>query len=123
VYAEDVAVITDSPNTLPEAPFDWVPRMDVTVGRNRFALKLAFLLGFSALLFAWQLGNSSVVSEEFRWAEIGREMRDTGNYFHPTINGQIYYDKPVGSYWFIVAASHENPTPRLVVESKQSGGR
>ena len=29
-----------------------------------------------------------------------------GAFLHPTINGQTYYDKPVGSYWLIVAASY-----------------
>ena len=32
-------------------------------------------------------------------------MRLSGDYFHPTINGRTYFDKPVGSYWLIVAAS------------------
>jgi 4-amino-4-deoxy-L-arabinose transferase-like glycosyltransferase len=32
-------------------------------------------------------------------------MKQSGDYFHPTINGQLYFDKPVGSYWLILAAS------------------
>ncbi len=64
------------------------------------------LIIFTLVLFLVRLGDRAVVSEEFRWAEIAREMRATGDYLHPTINGQTYYDKPVGSYWLIVAASY-----------------
>lgn len=60
----------------------------------------------TGLLFVLRLGDHGVVSEELRWAEVAREMRLTGDYFHPTINGQTYYDKPIGSYWLIVAASY-----------------
>lgn len=38
---------------------------------------------------------------EDRWAEVVRQMRLTGDYFHPTINGRPYFDKPLLSYWFI----------------------
>lgn len=57
-------------------------------------------------LFLVRLGDRAVVSEEMRWAEVAREMRQSGDYLRPTINGRTYYDKPVGSYWLIVAASH-----------------
>jgi len=33
-------------------------------------------------------------------------MRLTQNYFWPTINGRVYYDKPLLSYWLIAAAAH-----------------
>jgi 4-amino-4-deoxy-L-arabinose transferase-like glycosyltransferase len=32
-------------------------------------------------------------------------MRLTGDYFHPTINGDPYFDKPLLSYWLIAAAA------------------
>ena len=64
------------------------------------------VLAGAAALFLVQLGARGVVSEEMRWGEVAREMRASGDYFHPTINGRIYYDKPLGSYWLIVAASH-----------------
>ena len=34
-----------------------------------------------------------------------REMALGGDYFRPTINGHLYYDKPLGSYWLVLAAS------------------
>ena len=67
--------------------------------------RAAALLAAAALLYGVGLGERGLVSEEFRWAEIAREMRATGDYVHPTINGHLYYDKPLGSYWLIVAAS------------------
>ena len=32
-------------------------------------------------------------------------MIRTGNYFWPTINGHLYYDKPLGSYWLVLAST------------------
>lgn len=66
----------------------------------------AVVLTAAAALFGVRLGDRAVVSEEVRWAEVAREMRATGDYLHPTLNGRTYYDKPVGSYWLIVLASH-----------------
>ena len=64
------------------------------------------VLAVAAAVFLVRLGDRAVTSEEMRWAEVVREMRASGDYLHPTINGHTYYDKPVGSYWLIVAASH-----------------
>lgn len=73
--------------------------------RHSLFLRLAVLVG-AAALFLLNLGGHGVVSEELRWAEIAREMRASGEWFRPTINGEPYFDKPVASYWLIVAASH-----------------
>jgi 4-amino-4-deoxy-L-arabinose transferase-like glycosyltransferase len=68
--------------------------------------KFAWLvLGLAALLFFARLGVRALWSSEFRWAEIAREMRLTSNYFWPTINGRLYYDKPLGTYWLVVAST------------------
>jgi 4-amino-4-deoxy-L-arabinose transferase-like glycosyltransferase len=63
------------------------------------------VLVFAAILFFARLGARALWSSEFRWAEIAREMLLTHNYFWPTINGMVYYDKPLGSYWLVVAAT------------------
>ena len=65
---------------------------------------LAVLL-LAAVLFFGRLGGRSLWSEEARWAEIPREMQLTGQYLWPAINGRTYYDKPLGSYWLVLAAS------------------
>jgi 4-amino-4-deoxy-L-arabinose transferase-like glycosyltransferase len=63
------------------------------------------ILGSAAVLFFARMGSRALWSSEFRWGEIAREMRVTSNYFWPTINGVVYYDKPLGSYWLVVLAS------------------
>lgn len=63
------------------------------------------LIGAAGLFFA-RLGARALWSSEGRWAEIVREMRLSSNYFWPTINGHLYFDKPLLSYWFILVASH-----------------
>src|SRR5882757_7413981 len=63
------------------------------------------VLVLTAMLYFTRLGARALWSSEFRWAEIAREMMRTGNYFWPTINGHLYYDKPLGSYWLVVMAA------------------
>ncbi|HLX38750.1 MAG TPA: glycosyltransferase family 39 protein [Candidatus Binataceae bacterium] len=61
-------------------------------------------LALTAILYFARLGARALWASEFRWAEISREMLRTGNYFWPTINGHLYYDKPLGSYWLVLAS-------------------
>ena len=64
------------------------------------------ILIMSAVLFFARLGARALWSSEFRWAEIAREMLTTRNYFWPTINGRVYYDKPLGSYWLVIWSTY-----------------
>lgn len=69
-----------------------------------FTRKNIFAIFFSAstlFLLFWALGARELWGSEDRWAEITREMFLSGDYFHPTINGEPYFDKPLLSYWFI----------------------
>jgi 4-amino-4-deoxy-L-arabinose transferase-like glycosyltransferase len=70
-----------------------------------FRLAALGVLALAAVLFVGRLGARSLWSEEVRWAEIPREMQLTGDYLSPTINGQSYYDKPLGSYWLVLLAA------------------
>lgn len=65
-------------------------------------MRAGCVLILSAILFFARLGARALWSSEFRWAEIAREMLVTHNYFWPTINGRVYYDKPLGSYWLVI---------------------
>lgn len=47
------------------------------------------------------LGLNPLWTSEDRWAEIVREMRLTGDWIHPAINGVVYLDKPQLTYWLI----------------------
>jgi 4-amino-4-deoxy-L-arabinose transferase-like glycosyltransferase len=73
-----------------------------TVDDSRFRLHAGVVLIFTAILFFARLGARALWASEFRWAEIAREMLVTHNYFWPTINGHVYYDKPLGSYWLVL---------------------
>jgi len=68
----------------------------------RFRMYAGCVLALAAILFLTRLGARALWSSEFRWAEIAREMLVTHNYFWPTINGHVYYDKPLGSYWLVI---------------------
>jgi 4-amino-4-deoxy-L-arabinose transferase-like glycosyltransferase len=59
----------------------------------------------AGLLFGLRLGERALWSEEVRWAQIPREMLASGDGLHPTLNGRTYYDKPLGSYWLVLAAT------------------
>src|SRR5271168_2481108 len=74
----------------------------LSVDDSRFRLRAGCVLILTAILFFARLGARALWSSEFRWAEIAREMLVTHNYFWPTINGHVYYDKPLGSYWLVV---------------------
>ncbi len=69
--------------------------------------RLPYILFWSAafLLFFWAPGFRGLWASEGRWAEITREMFLTGDCFHPTINGEPYFDKPLLTYWFIALVS------------------
>ena len=56
----------------------------------------------SAFVLLLYIGARGLWGAENRWAEVVREMRLTGDYLHPCINGEPYFDKPLLSYWFIV---------------------
>ena len=76
------------------------------VGNPRWERLLPVLvLAGTAVLYFARLGDRALWSEEVRWAEIPREMIRTGDLFWPTINSHSYYDKPVGSYWLVLAGA------------------
>jgi 4-amino-4-deoxy-L-arabinose transferase-like glycosyltransferase len=72
---------------------------------ERHRVAAAAVLALTAVLFFARLGERSLWSEEVRWAEIPREMQRSGDYFRPTFNGRVYYDKPLGSYWLVLIAA------------------
>jgi 4-amino-4-deoxy-L-arabinose transferase-like glycosyltransferase len=55
----------------------------------------------AVFILFWSLGVKGLWGPEDRWAEVVREMRLTGDYFHPMINGKPYFDKPLLGYWLI----------------------
>jgi 4-amino-4-deoxy-L-arabinose transferase-like glycosyltransferase len=57
-------------------------------------------------LFFFALGSRSLSGSEDRWAEIARNMLLYRDWFHPVINDEVYFDKPLLSYWLIAVASY-----------------
>ena len=66
---------------------------------------------FACFVMFFCLGAYPSVRSESRWFEVVREMLVTGDWLHPRINGQPYFDKPLVSYWF------------AAIVSKLAGGR
>lgn len=67
--------------------------------------RLALLL-FGVLLFLPGMASRDLWNpDEPRYAEVAREMRMTGDYLVPHLNGRIYAEKPPLLFWLIAAAS------------------
>jgi len=75
----------------------------VLIERN-WRADLLLLLITSFLLF-WALGSRGLWGSEGRWAEVSRQMFLTGDFFHPRIGDEPYFDKPLLTYWFITGIS------------------
>lgn len=60
----------------------------------------------SAFILLFMLGGKEIWTEEIRWANICQEMMIRHDYFHPYLFHTPYYDKPLLSYWIIIAISH-----------------
>ena len=71
---------------------------------SRWELSAFKVLLLAAILFFARLGERPFWGPEGRWAEVAREMQASGNYFWPTINGEVHFGKPLLSYWLIAAA-------------------
>lgn len=63
------------------------------------------LMIFFGMVLYFNLGNWEVTeSSEARYAQIPKEMIDSGDYIHPTLMGIYHYHKPPMTYWITVAA-------------------
>ena len=77
--------------------------MDSSVSKAKVRIRISDIIFWVVALFFlfWVLGNRGLWASEDRWAEVTREMFRSGNFFHPTINGEPYFDKPLLTYWLI----------------------
>jgi len=68
---------------------------------------LPFLFVFSLLLTLTFLGGRDLWAPvEPRYGEIARVMFSRGEWIVPTVNGNLYTDKPILYFWLVVAFSH-----------------
>ena len=63
------------------------------------------LYAAAAVILFFRLGTGDINGSEGRWLSVADEMLRSGDWLHPTINGQPYFDKPLLSYWFIALLS------------------
>src|SRR5437899_9675454 len=70
--------------------------------RTRLNLNLLLLLGVGSLLFFWRLDLPLLEPQEARYAEISRQMLDSGSWLTPVLHGQPYFDKPPLLYWLVM---------------------
>jgi len=75
------------------------------VTRATLAAKSFYILVVFFLLF-FALGQRALSGSEDRWGEIARNMLLYRDWFHPIIDDEIYFDKPLLSYWLIVLVSY-----------------
>src|SRR5262245_11269258 len=81
-------------------------RREISVKINLWWLSVPAILALAAVLFFPRLAERPFWGPESRWAEAAREMRISGNYFWPTINGRIHFGKPLLSYWLIAGTAN-----------------
>lgn len=66
-----------------------------------------YLLGLTLILFFTGLGGRDFWAPvEPRYAEIARIMFTKGDWIVPTVNGDLYTDKPLLYFWLVLIASH-----------------
>jgi hypothetical protein len=79
---------------------------DPAQSRRTHRNDLLALLALSCLLFLPALGRRDLWNpDEARYAEVAREMRATGEYLLPHLNGRLYTQKPPLLFWSMALAS------------------
>ncbi len=68
--------------------------------------KFVYLLIAAIILLFTMLGGRELWTQENRWADIVNGMFYRHDFLHPYLASINYYDKPLLSYWLIVAVSH-----------------
>jgi len=76
--------------------------MNSTISVNNTRLILICIILFTGFLFLFNLGKRDLwAPDEPRYAQVSKEMRDTGNFIVPHLNSAPYPDKPPLLFWLI----------------------
>lgn len=67
--------------------------------------KVSYLLIAAIILLLTFLSGREIWTQEHRWADIVSGMFYRHDFFHPFLNENNYYDKPLLSYWLIAAVA------------------
>jgi len=71
-----------------------------SIWNDRFTRALFLLLLVLLGVYMFGLGSYGLIDpDEGRYAEVAREMVETGNYITPHLNYVKFFDKPILSYW------------------------
>ncbi len=70
-----------------------------------FVTRPGFLFLCAGLLLFLMLGGRELWTQEHRWADIVSGMFFRHDFFHPYLDSNNYYDKPLLSYWLIALVS------------------
>jgi 4-amino-4-deoxy-L-arabinose transferase len=70
----------------------------------KYKIAIITCIGLFILLYIAPLGvRPMIIPDEFRYAEISREMLNTGDWVVPHLDGLRYFEKPVLGYWLNAA--------------------
>ncbi len=80
--------------------------MNVTSSNNNVRPMVGFIILFTGFLFFFNIGNRDLwAPDEPRYAQVSKEMRDSGNFIVPHLNSEPYPDKPPLLFWLINTSS------------------
>ncbi|MEI6054788.1 MAG: glycosyltransferase family 39 protein [Lentisphaerota bacterium] len=65
-----------------------------------------YLIFASLIVMFFFLGSRDLWTQESRWANICQQMIIRHDYFHPFLDSENYYDKPLLSYWMMIGFSY-----------------
>lgn len=71
--------------------------------KSRYRVPVFIVFAFVIVFIL--LGSRELWTHEARWGLICQEMLKTGDYLHPYLHGEPYYDKPIPSYWIMIGTA------------------
>ena len=76
--------------------------MNLTISLNNTRFAATFIILFTGFLFLFNIGKRDLwAPDEPRYAQVSKEMRDSGNFIVPHLNSEPYPDKPPLLFWLI----------------------
>lgn len=80
--------------------------MNAASSNNNVRTMVGFIILFTGFLFFFNIGNRDLwAPDEPRYAQVSKEMRDSGNFIVPHLNSDPYPDKPPLLFWLVNVTS------------------